>query len=92
MIPSVTYLAVFDQLRSQQAKLKADDPRFNRYVSVVHQDGTVYAPMNAFIALNNDTWLGVLAEHQDVQLYRKSDLFRYSEGRIHLAGKPNEES
>lgn len=53
--------------------LKATDPRFTRSVMVIHQDGSVFAVSNAFLA-RVSLWTIMFSEHNGFKMWLSADL------------------
>jgi len=67
-----TWAAEYDR------QLRADDKRFNRYVHIVHQDGSTMFFTYAFLVSVNH-WLVAFTEHTGFHLFHKDDLEFYSQ-------------
>ncbi len=59
--------------KDEDAKLQATDPRFNHRVQLVHEDGSVFIIMDAFIE-KKDKWVVVFSEHHGTIIYDVDDL------------------
>lgn len=57
----------------KDAKLKATDKRFSHKVHVVHEDGSVFVIMDAFLE-EKDDYAVVFSEHHGVLVFAKDDL------------------
>jgi hypothetical protein len=60
------------------AKLLATDPRFQRSVYLVHEDGTTQFINSAFLMKRSD-WIIMFSEHHGFDCYHQLDLIRYEE-------------
>lgn len=58
------------------SKLLATDKRFNRSVTVIHQEGTVFHYQNAFLMTYKE-WIMIFPEHHAPQCLMKEDLEFY---------------
>jgi hypothetical protein len=67
---------------SLNKELKATDPRFQRSVMVIHQDGSVFAISNAFL-VKVSLWTIMFSEHNGFKIWVSADLA----GAAQYAGK-----
>lgn len=66
-------------------KLLTTDPRFQRSVMIIHQDGSVFFFQRAFM-LKKDDWLIIFSGHHGVHIYDKTDVVDYD---LYLATSDN---
>ncbi len=58
--------------------LRADDPRFRREVTLIHEDGT-YQHIDSAFLMRYDICIICFAEHHEVQIHYADDLLLYWE-------------
>lgn len=72
------YKAVEALLREYAKDLRADDPRFNHDVRVIHEDGSSFFWKSAFLVSvktrNLGTWVAVFAEHDGHHFWDPDEL------------------
>lgn len=59
--------------------LRADDPRFSRKVSLIHEDGCTMYFDSAFLMYVDKVWLAVFTEHHGAHVYHIDDLTSYEQ-------------
>lgn len=70
-------------LEKMELSVRADDPRMNRRVHIIHQDGSSLIFTYAYMVRCHN-WLFVFTEHQGPHYFSINDLSYYSQSeRIH---------
>jgi len=88
---SVGLRKVHDEALKRDAKLRADDDRFNNYVQIIHEDGSAMFFHYAFLESWGD-WLMCFTEHNGLHVFPKCDLERWAEFERTKAGDQYHES
>lgn len=60
-------------------KLRADDPRFRREVTIIHVDGTVTHYDSAFLMRIESVWIACFTEHHGLHIEHTDELLLYWE-------------
>ena len=88
---SLSIKQVIEKANEYDANLKANDPRFNYEVTLIHEDGTIQKFDSAFLMKMKDShrvigeedketfWVICFTEHYGTHVYHNTDLFRYWE-------------
>lgn len=72
-VASVELKKVEEWAEVENRKLLASDKRFNNRVHIVHEDGSVFIVMNAFLEEKGERVV-VFAEHYSPMVFHKSEL------------------
>jgi hypothetical protein len=79
MTDSVPLKAIRAKVDAYDRTLMADDDRFGRKVSLVHEDGsTLYFDL-AFLMTVDKVWLAVFTEHHGTHVYHIDDLTSFEQ-------------
>lgn len=78
--------------KEYDAQLRADDPRFNMSVTIIHEDGTVMLLQNAFAVVRKErvggvNWVYVFTEHHGTFIYDRDEI-RFGQQGPNLPVKP----
>lgn len=68
-----------DKSEAYDKALRADDPRFNRSVLVIHIDGSVIFYKSAFLMRAGDGWIVTFTEHHGIHFNHEDELMRHYE-------------
>lgn len=60
-------------------QLRADDPRFRREVTLIHEQGSVEHYDSAFLIRIRGEWIVAFTEHHGLRIYHADDLLLYWE-------------
>lgn len=66
--------AIHAWAETYDSELHAGDERFSRTVLVIHEEGSIFYVMRAFLVDVNDTWIVMFSEHQGYRVWHKEDL------------------
>lgn len=73
---------VAEWAEEQELALRATDPRLNRSVTVIHDDGSVFSVNHAFLVrvrASEQPYIVCFSEHNGVMIWHEEDLFRYQQ-------------
>lgn len=71
---SVEMKKAWELAKSIDDLLRADDPRFQRAVKVIHEDGSILTLENAFVEEYKNYYI-VFSEHNDLHIFDKDDVY-----------------
>lgn len=71
---SSTLKKIQKRAQNYDATLRADDKRFQRSVTMIHEDGTTLNFQSAFLMTVDQEWIVVFTEHHSYHVYHKEDL------------------
>ena len=88
---SVNMKRIYEMAKAYDKKLLATDPRFQRSIKIIHEDGSVFFIRNAFLmkykdktiehrehdADNFNEWLIFFSEHNGFDVFHADDIIGY---------------
>lgn len=76
---STSFKVVSKIAQAYDHQLRADDPRFRRDVTLIHEDGSYIHFDSAFLLRVRDSWIVAFTEHHGLHIYNDDDLLSYWE-------------
>jgi hypothetical protein len=76
---SVSLKKIRAQVEEYDKKLLANDPRFRREVTMIHEDGSFEHYDSAFLMCVDSSWIVCFTEHHGLRINHADDLLLYWE-------------
>ena len=83
---SVPLQKIKEKAEAYDKTLQATDPRFQRCVKILHEDGSVMMWNHAFLMSVESEWIVCFTEHHGCHVYHETDLIGYRQYATFISG------